>query len=324
MRHFRGILVTLIVFALLSMTARRAAAQKGLYQGIDSLAAAILEKVTQEQKHRVAVLPFHEMTGRTSVLDSYLSEALLTELVRAGKVEVIERAMLDRLLGEIKLGQTGIIDSETARRVGKVAGVDAIVTGTITELRTYLAVNCRLIDTQTGQVFAAAQTWINKDSDVMALLNQRDSGGAEPATAEREPSKKTVPIAPPPLPQAVIERDCIFQLKGCTLFGSTLKCDILITDKGVDRTLIFGKNDRTRIIDDSGREYRGISFSIGSHSNDYAARGSLTTDVPIRGQLQFGGLSAAVRKLSLLEFHYTMDYNHGIYSGVIRFTNIAL
>jgi curli biogenesis system outer membrane secretion channel CsgG len=170
---------------LLGGHAQRSEAQRALGDGIKDLAADILAKVARQQKHRVAVLPFQEINGTSVTLDSYLSEALLTELFAAGRFEVVERAMLGKLLGEIKLGQTGIINPETARQVGKVAGVDAIITGTVTEMKTSIAVNCRLVDAQTGLVFSAAQTRIVKDEDVIWMLGQQSGEGAPPSAQAR-------------------------------------------------------------------------------------------------------------------------------------------
>jgi hypothetical protein len=64
----------------------------------------------------------------------------------------------------------GAIDPATAKEIGRIAAVDAIVTGSITELDAYLAVNCRLIDTMTGEVFGAAQTKIAKDDNVREIM----------------------------------------------------------------------------------------------------------------------------------------------------------
>ena len=47
-------------------------------------------------------------------------------------------------------------DSATAARIGKLAGVEMIVTGSVTDLQSTLAVNCRLIDVSTARVFGAA------------------------------------------------------------------------------------------------------------------------------------------------------------------------
>lgn len=163
---------TLVAGALVLLAAGSNApdahAQKVLSEGIQELAAQIAASVTQERK--IAVLPFRELDGRATVLSTYISEELVTDLFVIGGLEIVERSLLDRLLGEMKLGQSGVIDPETARELGKVAGVDAIVTGTITDLQSYVALNCRLIDAQSGRIFAAAQTKIVKAPSKRATL----------------------------------------------------------------------------------------------------------------------------------------------------------
>jgi len=116
-------------------------AQKFLSEGIKDLATQIATSSAKEQKRKIAVLPFRELDGRPTVLGTYISEELVTDLFTIGGLDIVERSMLDRILGEIKLGQTGLIDAETATKVGKIAGVDAIVTGTITDLQSYVALN---------------------------------------------------------------------------------------------------------------------------------------------------------------------------------------
>src|SRR5215216_1403721 len=168
-------------------------AQKTLSEGISDLAVQISAKATQVQKKKIAVLPFHELDGRTTVLGAYLAEELITDLFNQGGREIVERAMVDRLLGEIKLGQTGLVDPETAKKIGKLSGVDAVVTGTITDLKSYIAINCRLIDTQTGTIFAAAKINVVQDDSLRAVLGSllgkerppgEDSGKQEGVTGK--------------------------------------------------------------------------------------------------------------------------------------------
>lgn len=162
-----------------------ALAQKTLTDGIRDLASQISASTTKEQKQKVAVVPFRELDGQTTVLGTYLAEELVTHLVNSG-LHVVERGMLDKLLGEQKLQQSGAIDPDTAKTVGKITGVDAIVTGSVTDLASLVGINCRLIETQTGNIFAAAQTKITKDDDVkkimgVVLVTAGGSGGAAPA-----------------------------------------------------------------------------------------------------------------------------------------------
>ena len=158
-----------VIGMILLLVGSTASAQKTLSDGIKDLATQLSASITKEQKQRVAVLPFKELDGQTTVLGTYLAEELLSHLVNSG-LKIVERGMLDRLLGEQKLQQTGAIDPATAKQVGKLAGVDAIITGSVTDLQSNVGVNCRIIDTVTGDVFAAAQVKITKDDDVKKIM----------------------------------------------------------------------------------------------------------------------------------------------------------
>lgn len=46
-------------------------------------------------------------------------------------IKIVERASLGKILREIELGQSGILDASTVKRVGKIAGIDIFITGTI-------------------------------------------------------------------------------------------------------------------------------------------------------------------------------------------------
>jgi len=46
-------------------------------------------------------------------------------------VKIVERASIGKILREIELGQSGILDTDTVKRVGKIAGIDIFVTGNI-------------------------------------------------------------------------------------------------------------------------------------------------------------------------------------------------
>jgi TolB-like protein len=275
--------------------------QKVLAEGIKDLATQIATNVSKEKKQKIAILPFRELDGKPTVLGTYISEELVTDLFMIGGLEIVERAMLDRLLGEIKLGQTGVIDPATAKRVGQVAGVDAIVTGTITDLQSYVALNCRLIDAQTGRIFAAAQTKIAKDDDVRkimgaALPNPGGDGGQPP-----EPRSE-----PAPRPKKVLQQqragNLLFELKGCSLSGKLVKCEFLVTNSGedVDGTLF---STASRLFDGEGNEYHAEEAMLGSAKSDYSYSNAtrLASGIPVRAQLSFDGIPPETERATLVE-----------------------
>jgi len=168
-------------------------AQVRLAAGLDTCASRIAVSVPGQGRRKIAVLPFPDANRRASALGTYISEELVTRLVNSGSFDVVERGLLDQVLGQLKLGQSGVIDPGTAQQVGKIAGVEAVVLGTITDLDTTVAINCRLIAVETGQLLAAANTRILKDDDVRRILAEHGSdASAEPSGVKRERVGRTI------------------------------------------------------------------------------------------------------------------------------------
>jgi curli biogenesis system outer membrane secretion channel CsgG len=67
-----------------------------------------------------------------------LATLFITEFVNQGsqQVRVIERAQFEKVMAEQDLGQSGLLDTETAAKIGKILGVKYLVTGQITRFAT--------------------------------------------------------------------------------------------------------------------------------------------------------------------------------------------
>jgi hypothetical protein len=118
-------------------------------------------------------------------------------LYETKKFKVIERQLLNKVISEQKLSLTGMIDQTSAQKLGKLLGVDAIASGTITDLGESLRVNARLIDTSTGEIFAVAATEIAKDDKVKILTGAGGTGptSTSPGTSGSVPSYQGNAIA---------------------------------------------------------------------------------------------------------------------------------
>ncbi len=95
-----------------------------------------------QRKKRIAVLSFEtgadtkqtaEKMGVRDDLGLALSNLLVNEIAGAGKVEIVERSALDRVLKEQNLSNSDRMDDKTAARIGKIAGVDAILIGSVVQ-----------------------------------------------------------------------------------------------------------------------------------------------------------------------------------------------
>jgi curli biogenesis system outer membrane secretion channel CsgG len=156
---------------------------------------AALSPASAQRRPRVAVLDFDYGTVRTSVqavfgtdvdLGKGITQMLVTDLVKDGTYSVIERATMDKILGEQNFSNSNRADASSAAKIGKLLGVDAIIVGTITEFgnetknqglgggggsgwtgalagihhsksSTNVALNARIVNVDTGEIMGVAE-----------------------------------------------------------------------------------------------------------------------------------------------------------------------
>ncbi len=91
--------------------------------------------------HLIAVLPFDDGSikrtwGEDVSLGKGVADELVTSLMATNRFRLIERAEIDKVLTEQNLGKDGVIDPQTAAKIGKILGVQYLVIGRITEFST--------------------------------------------------------------------------------------------------------------------------------------------------------------------------------------------
>jgi curli biogenesis system outer membrane secretion channel CsgG len=141
------------------------------------LAQEVEEKPLAGLKKRIAVFSFEDKTdyGQANVGEG-MADMLTTELVKSGNYRVIERAELQSVMQELKLGLTGMVTSNTAAQVGKQLGVELAVFGSVTEfgqkeeskgigfgkrkfganqIKARVAIDLRIVNVETGEILAA-------------------------------------------------------------------------------------------------------------------------------------------------------------------------
>lgn len=115
---------------------------------------------------KVAVLPFSYTDKRASNDGTVIAEKLLTLILNKRELEVIERGLLDQVLAELKLQNSGAISENSLKSLGKILGVEAIVAGTLTRRSDgTIEINARLIKTEGAEVVSAASAVVLPDWD---------------------------------------------------------------------------------------------------------------------------------------------------------------
>lgn len=147
------------------------------------------------RKKRVAILDFDYGTVHSDVAAMFgsdidvgkgITELLVTYLVKDGTYSVIERKALDKVLAEQNFSNSDRANPASAAKLGKLLGVDAIITGSITQFggetkntnvggvggglgkvglggfghkktKAIVAINARLVDIDTAEILGVAE-----------------------------------------------------------------------------------------------------------------------------------------------------------------------
>jgi hypothetical protein len=85
------------------------------------------------------------------------------------------------VLGEVKLGEMGLVDAKTAPRLGQLADAQALVVGSVADGGGKFLVNARIVSTDGAETLAVAQetipaaTLVAFSADAVVLRSRRDA-----------------------------------------------------------------------------------------------------------------------------------------------------
>jgi TolB-like protein len=105
----------------------------------------------------VAVLPFRDLSGGKSAVGEAIRETVTSDLKQLGGVRVVERAQLDKVLGEQNLAGAGEVDAATAARVGKLLGATLIAVGAYQQANSDVRLTARFVAVETGEIVGTAK-----------------------------------------------------------------------------------------------------------------------------------------------------------------------
>lgn len=177
MKDFQFMIVILIILGINCVPMNAQTDSSTLDDGIAKLATDIGSKMELDNRMEIAIVDLTYLDGHSDDLCKYLAEELTTQLTQSKKYKVIERRMLQKVLEEQKISATDMMDAANAKNLGKLLGVKALVTGSIADRGASIRINMRLLATDTGEVFDAVATTIQKDDSILKMTGQEVSSG---------------------------------------------------------------------------------------------------------------------------------------------------
>ena len=106
---------------------------------------------------KVGILPFK---AATTLIGSSVSDMFVTEMMKIGRYDLVERSQMSGVLGESEVALSGLTAGQAAQ-VGQMVGANGVIIGTVSEYemvaqggRTYpvVGISIRLIDCTTGKI----------------------------------------------------------------------------------------------------------------------------------------------------------------------------
>lgn len=164
-----------------------------LYRALDKLTNQMVEDIESQNKTTLAVIEFSNLNGTVSGFGRFLAEKLISQLFETRRFKIIERNLLNRVIDEYKLSQSGVTSPEMAEKLGQLLGVEAIITGTVTDMGGGFDVNARIIDTSTGGLMAASSVIVAKDDLVMRLLQMDYTSPWQPPDTQPDDNFISIP-----------------------------------------------------------------------------------------------------------------------------------
>lgn len=240
----------------------------GHAQSVKDISSQLAKSITQSGKKTVAVVDFTDLQGRVTEFGRFLAEEISVDLAGAhGSFKVIDRTNLKTILQEHKLASTGIIDPQTARKVGEITGVQALVAGTITPLGDTLRVSVKVLDSETAEIISGATTDLVRNKSIDELLAKGIAGEVQPAhnVEKTEPEQRKYAADVKFGNFEIVIKECRPRSD-----PNPVKCEGTISNHGSTRAEFSVAMGKSYMVDNLGHQSNVITVGLGaatSHSN---------------------------------------------------------
>jgi TolB-like protein len=168
----------LVVLYLLILLPLATSAQKA--KSYTAVTAELSQKIVDAPAVRLpqnlAVVPFTataSSTQQSKAFGEYLTETILGSLSgHPQKLKLFERTRMDAILKEHEFILTDLMKPAAALKIGQLAPIDALLSGTYTKLKSYVDVSARIIDVSSGEITMSYVGRIKMNKNLSALFSQ--------------------------------------------------------------------------------------------------------------------------------------------------------
>jgi len=141
--------LTALIIIFLSVTAIQARDEDDVFRDIAVKVSALKNKM---KNGTIAVFQFETHGFSDPAYGIYVADKISAALSKEGKLILVEREKLGRLLEEKELSMSGIIEQDEAVKIGSLLSIDSILLGRVYRTDKGIDIMAKLVSTKSGAV----------------------------------------------------------------------------------------------------------------------------------------------------------------------------
>jgi len=123
-------------------------------------------------KIRLAILPFSSKGGVDNAAIEVMFENFTIAMVGAGVYSIVERGQLDKALSELKFQRGDVFDDSSAAQLGKMAGAQVVILGSVNYALDTYYLSVRGIDVTTGVIVLGKQEQTKNKNELVWIAEK--------------------------------------------------------------------------------------------------------------------------------------------------------
>lgn len=164
----RLIFTTLILSLSFQIYSNPVTSNRDLSKAVQNAVEELLESCDDCDAKRIAILPVSRVGKKSGNIALEVESIIKNTVFEDGKLTIVERSLLKRILEEQQLQQSGLVDTKNAMQLGKLAGAQLILSS---RLESGIA-DFRIIRIETSEVLS--YRFVKFEENEKIILPQTD------------------------------------------------------------------------------------------------------------------------------------------------------
>lgn len=114
-----------------------------------------------------------------ALVENYVTDALTEAMFNTGKIKIVERASIEKILSEQQFQDSALVNENTASEIGNLTGANYVCYGTVKDLGTQVTLNVKVVEVSTAELCSMGRETVAKDEYLSGVgFEARKSGGS--------------------------------------------------------------------------------------------------------------------------------------------------